>query len=498
MQIPITLDFSPFDYAIDTLDAKRMSEIELITRDSDISALRLQLQKNKLTITELTIFYLSRIRQFDPMLHSVMEVNPMALNEAAHLDALTLSGKHIGRLHGIPVLIKDNIAAGKHMHNTAGAAALVSHRPPRDAEVVKQLRAEGALILGKTNMSEWAFFMSSNAPSGYSALGDQVVNPFGSELAVAGSSSGSAVATAVRFAAASIGTETSGSIIAPAAFNGVAGMRPSLGAISNDLIIPITHALDSAGPIARKVADLAELFYVMTAQNNDEIIRIRSILSSQSLNGLRVGIPQIPGVTASAEADTRFEAAIDILQSNGALVFPVTLPEPAIALITAKRFDLFAGSMSADVATYFVNSNASIGSLADVIEFNETVPEKYARYGQDLLIGARDCQQTAEDHQLLVHDVRSAAQEAILCATGSAQVDIFVSLDNSFSLFYAAAGTPAVTVPIGCDSTGQPHGVTFVGLERDSDANVLAIAYAFEHAADLMQTQLPSIPAFYS
>jgi amidase len=500
---PVTLDFSPFKKALDTLDASRIAELDALTRDADIKTLRRCLEAGQLTAAELTLFYLSRIRQYDQFLRSIIEINPAALLEAAHCDAQGNRQQSAGKLFGIPILLKDNIAAGRQMHNTAGAAALRDHKPPRDAHLVNLLRAEGAVILGKTNLSEWAFFMSSSAPSGYSVLGGQVVNPYHRELEVAGSSSGSAVATAARLAAAAVGTETSGSIIAPAAFNGVAGMRPTRGLVSGDLIIPTTRALDCAGPIARHVSDLAELLNVMSTPDNNPIpfaqadgnkyLNYAARLNSQSLEGLRIGIVIVADSDPGDAATELLQAAITMAEASGATTIPVSIPDEncqamaqtRIDLLTGNRQLLLAGSMAADVAAYLTKANAPIKSLADIITFNEADCGRYSPFGQDYLIQAQESQMTARAHQALSSKLQQVARSILKAAKERHDLNILLTLDNSFSLFYAVANTPAVTVPIGLDSNGQPHGATFVGIDPFSDATVLAIAHAFEQATCL-------------
>lgn len=501
--LPVPLDFSPFKKALDTLDAKRTAELDALTCDADIKTLRHCLESGQLTAVELTLFYLSRIRQYDQFLRSVMEINPDALLEAVHCDTRRYRQPSAGQLLGIPILLKDNIAAGRQMHNTAGAAALRDHKPPRDAHLVNLLRAEGAVILGKTNLSEWAFFMSSSAPSGYSVLGGQVVNPYHHELEVAGSSSGSAVATAARLAAAAVGTETSGSIIAPAAFNGVAGMRPTRGLVSGDLIIPVTHALDTAGPIARHVSDLAELLSVMstldcnqvplTQADGNKCLNYTVRLHSQSLEGVRMGIVVVADSDPGDAATDLLQAAISMAEASGAITIPVSIPgencqamaQGRIDLLTGNRQLLLAGSMAADVATYLAEANASVTALADIIAFNEADCDRYSPFGQDYLIQAQECQMTVQAHQALSSQLQQVARSILKAAQTNHDLDILLTLDNSFSLFYAIADTPAVTVPIGIDSNGQPHGATFVGMDPFTDATVLAIAHAFEQATCL-------------
>lgn len=491
------LDFTQFEAPLATLTDTRRAELDAVTRDGNVSSLRAAVANNELTSRELVLFYLSRIRALDPALASVIELNPEALVEADRLDALHARGRDSGRLHGLPILLKDNIATGDQLHNTAGAAALLDHRAPRDSFVVGQLRDAGAIILGKANMSEWAYFMSSAAPSGYSALGGQVVNPFGEEFDVFGSSTGSAVAAAARFAAATVGTETTGSIISPAAANGVAGIRPTLGLVSGDLIIPISASLDTAGPMGRSVTDLAELLTVMAARDDSDAnaplaedahgLDFTVGLEGRSLDGLRIGVPIFTFPAEGSATEAVLERVAEALEAAGASIMPVTIPDANLEVLVQNQLKLLSGSMADDLAAYLRSAAAPIESVADVIAFNELDLESRAPFGQDRLIGARDEALDPGDRDALAIRMRNAAREAITMATAAEQVDVLLSLDNSFSLVYAIAGVPAVTVPAGLDAAGQPHGATFVGLAPATDADTLAIARAFERATNLRQ-----------
>ena len=460
-----------------------LARLDTLTRTADIPELRRRLDRGEFTARQLTLFYLTRIRQYDGPLASVLELNPDVIADAQRLDRPRGAASRRGRLHGLPILLKDNISTGDRMHTTAGAIALAEHRAPVDAALTSRLRAEGALLLGKANLSEWAHFMSSRAPSGFSALGGQVVNPFGSALTVSGSSSGSAVATAARFAVAAIGTETTGSIIAPAAFNGVAGMRPTPGLVDTHGIIPITTAFDGAGPIARQVSDLAELLTAMSTSDNRQGIDFVESLDSSRLRGLRAGVVSLPDGPDDQHADALFSAALDDLRRLGATVVPSEVSRRARRRLRGVHRELLAGSMADDVARYLEASGAPVRSLAEIIAFNRVAPQRRAPHGQDLLQYALDNSLSSTRHRALSRAARQVAGNAVITTAHRVDADVLVSLDNTFSLFYALAGTPAVTVPIGLDARGQPHGMTFVGVRPGSDAEVLSLAYAFEQGS---------------
>jgi amidase len=294
------LDFGPFEAALGALEPGRVVEIDALVLEASIPTLQAAMAAGELSSVELATYYLTRMQALDvDGLRSMLELNPDALQIAADLDAERAGGKVRGPLHGIPISLKGNIATGDSMHNTAGAAAMAESQSDEDATVAARLRDAGALILGKANMSEWAYWMHTG-PSGYTALGGQVVNPYGSEWDPLGSSTGSAVGTSANFVAASIGTETLGSIIAPSAVNGVVGMYPSRGLVSRSRVIPVTDQTDTPGPIARNVTDAAILLTAMVGEDPGDPVTstaaelagtdFTSFLDAGALQGIRVGI----------------------------------------------------------------------------------------------------------------------------------------------------------------------------------------------------------------
>ena len=257
------LDFGPFATALEILSEERVAVLDELFIEATFTELQAAMEAGDLTAVELTTYYLARIRDIDvDGLRSMLELNPDALMIAAQLDAERASGDVRGPLHGIPISLKDNIGTGGAMHTTAGAAALAQPRSDRDSHVAAALREAGAVIIGKANMSEWAYWMHSG-PSGYSALGGQVVSPYDRSIDPSGSSTGSAVSTSANLVAASIGTETLGSLISPVSVNGVVAIYPSRGRVSRDRVIPLTYQFDTAGPIARTVMDAAKLLTVI-------------------------------------------------------------------------------------------------------------------------------------------------------------------------------------------------------------------------------------------
>lgn len=483
----MTLDFAPLAAAIDALDPARAATLDRLVRETTVGELADAAVAGDVSARELVAFHLGRIRDLDGPLRSVVAVNPAAFDIADRLDALAASGGRAGALHGVPVLLKDNIATGDGMPVTVGAAALRNHRAPDDAPIVARLRAAGAVIIGKTNLSEWAYFMSSDAPSGYSAVGGQTVNPFGPGLAVSGSSSGSAVAAAMRFAPLTIGTETTGSIVAPAAANGVAGMRPSSGLVDGALIAPISPELDGPGPIARRVADLATVLEVLASEPSGPAGPLGSVSRDVSLAGLRFGVPVVGGMDPAAAGGRPFTRTIEALRGAGATVFAIEVPEVATAALAGAQRALFAGGMRAAVDAWLVRTGAPVGSLAEIVAWNAGAPAERAPHGQDLLEGAVDADTSPADQAARMDAYRTTALRTIVGLAAEHRLDALLSVDNLFSLFYAGAGVAAVTLPIGRDDAGQPRGTTLVAVRRDDDAALLGIARAVERVAGTLE-----------
>jgi amidase len=493
------LDFTPFEEALRALEPERLAELDTLVIEATITELQAAMQAGELSSVELATYYLARIRRFDvDGSRSMLELNPAALAVAADLDAERAAGTVRGPLHGIPISLKGNIATGDGMHNTAGAAAMAESQSDEDATVAALLRDAGALILGKANMSEWAYWMHSG-PSGYTALGGQVVNPYGPEWDPLGSSTGSAVGTSANLVAASIGTETLGSIIAPSAVNGVVGMYPSRGLVSRSRVIPVTDQTDTPGPIARNVRDTALLLTAIVGQDPQDSVTsaaaelagtdFTSFLDANVLEGIRVGVftRLAEPLDGFSEADTYelfgMTAAINGLEAAGAEVVPIwsAAPDNTAAFISVGNNGLRLG-LADYIAT--VDPDGPISSIADVVAFNEQDPGVYAPFGQQRLIDAAASDLTPEDYEALGSRLRGEARTYIDELLTSNDVDVIASSGNAFSGAYAVAGYPAVTVPAGRSETQGAIGLTFSGPHL-SDGELLGYAYAFEQATGL-------------
>jgi amidase len=444
----------------------------------------------------------------------VLEVNPDAIATAVALDAERRAKGPRGPLHGIPLLVKDNVATRDRMQSTAGSLALVGTAPPRDAFIVERLRAAGAVILGKTNLSEWANFRSTHSSSGWSGRGGQCRNPYALDRTPSGSSSGSAVAVAANLAAAAIGTETDGSIVSPATCCSIVGIKPTLGLVSRAGIIPIAHSQDTAGPMARTVADAALLLGALTgvdprdpatsAGASQARTDYAASLDATGLKGARLGVCRSRFMGYSAATDALMDGAIDTLKRLGAVIV-----DPA-DIATAGQFDdteftVLLYEFKTDLNRYLSEwaPGASAKTLADLIGFNERNKDReLAYFGQEIFIQAQAkgpltdqdyLHALDKDHLLArlqgIDAVLADHQlDALIAPTGGppALIDL-VNGDpgggGSFSTPAAVAGYPHVTVPMGY-VLGLPVGLSFVGRPW-SEAALIKLAFAYEQATKL-------------
>ena len=462
-----------------------------------VALVQQRLQSGELTTRQLAAYFLGRIRRLAP-LNAVGELNLDVWELAGQLDDERRSGALRGPLHGIPVLLKDNISTGDRMHTTAGAAVLEHFQAGADAFIAQRLRAAGALILGKTNLSEWANFMTSSSANGFSVLGGQVRNPYG-KFDVSGSSSGSAVAVAAGLVPLAVGTETCGSLIAPGAANSLAVLKPSLGLVSRRGIIPITAVTDTAGPMARSVVDLALLLQALAGPDPEDRVTLQpqmdqpvdwsSFLDTGALRGMRLGFVS-SRKPRPAERDL-IEHCTRVLRACGAQVAHLSTRR---AVPWKEILPVFCYGMQHDLAGYFQSmpGPAPVSSLAEIIAFNNADLPNRAPFGQDLLERSQAITLTPSEHTTLVEKIRAVTAAKLRHLREEGQVDLLVSLNNSLSGYYAIAGFPALTVPAGYRKAGKPFGLTFVG-EAFEDNRLIAAAYAFEQAAQARVA--PTFPA---
>jgi amidase len=498
------LDFIPFEDALQRLDTVRQKSLDSLLHEVTIDGLHKLYREKQLTCTEAVLYYLARIRRLDVgKLQSVCELNPDVLSIAQAIDARLAAGEHTPLL-GVPILLKDNIGTGDAMHNTAGAKALEHARCSQDAFLVARLREAGAVILGKANLSEWAYYMSKGGPSGFSVLGGQTRNPYG-VFDPLGSSTGSAVAVAANLAVVSIGTETTGSITAPAARNGVVGIKPSLGLVSRDLIIPISEKMDTAGPFARTVKDAAIVLSVLasTADQNDSTsheglfgLQYAAVFEQYPLRGARIGLAALGLSESEADQKVRqymrlsvadLQPALDVLRKAGA-----ELVEINIGGSDAHYFDyapVLNYGLRQGVNAYLNATQAPIHSLAEIIAFNQSDPTNRMPYGQAQL---EDCQAepiTPTDYEVMASALLANRRALIEDALKVHRLDALVTMANVFSAVYAPAGYPAISVPAGFSPEGEPFSFTFVGGFQQ-DARIISYAYHMEQAGPMRKPPL--------
>ncbi|QBP42635.1 amidase family protein [Paenisporosarcina antarctica] len=465
-------------------------------KEYTITEIQLAYEANQMTSVQLVQMYLDRIKAYNrngPKINAIVSVNPDALKIAAELDKVCEKGIR-GPLHGIPVILKDNIETTDKMPTTAGSFALENNFAKDDSFVAKQLRQAGAIILGKANMSEWAYFMTEDVPSGYSGLGGQVLNPYGvgSFIAgsVGGSSSGSGAGIASNFAAVAIGTETSGSILSPASANSLVGIKPTVGLVSRTGIIPLSHSQDTAGPMTRTVTDAAITLGVITGVDEMDPITQASQgkalkdytkhLIAEGLNGARIGVDR--SFLSAVDTDERkiIEEAIEEIKSQGAIIEEVTIPKTSFTSIVLWH------EFKHDINAYLrkVSKEVPIKSLVDLIEFNKQDPDVRMKFGQIELEKAQTMSDDPYDQTYLEHreiDIRNSANEGIDVVMAENNLDALLFESNRGAAIPAKAGYPSITIPAGYTTEGMPVGVTF-SAKAYSEPRLIELAYSYEQA----------------
>lgn len=473
---PQMTDFTQTDY----------NKLKPLILEADISSLQKHISEGKFNYEQLTKFYLYRIRKFDRendlSLNSVISINPNVINEAKEADGTEFEeGMH--PIFGMPILLKDNINADG-MITTAGATALLNNKTG-DAFLVKQLKSKGALILGKANLSEWAYFFCGDCPSGYSAVGGQTLNPYGRRVIdTGGSSSGSGVSVAANFCAAAIGSETSGSILSPASSNSAVGLKPTIGLVSRTGVVPISSTLDTAGPITRTVEDNAILLDAIFGTDTSDSKTIDALLDngfyyenikSASVNGKRFGAPK------RLLEDSLYTKALGVLKSKGAII--VEIEEEKLGLPNFLR--LLNLDMKKDLPAYmegYANKDISMRTIEDFMVFNLKDSLTSMPYGQNLFKGISNDKGDA-DFLAKIQDTLKTNGRAYFDKPMQAQnLDGFLSINNYHAGFAAVAEYPAITVPMGYQDNGRPMGLTFIS-GRLGEKQLLEWAYVYEKAS---------------
>jgi amidase len=484
---------------------KEVNVIELT-----ISDLQKMLQDG-LTSRRLCQAYLTRIAAIDkagPGLNAIIELNPDALRIADDLDKERKTGKLRGPLHGIPVLLKDNIDTGDQMQTTAGALAMAGHRAAQDSFVAKQLRAAGAIILGKTNLSEWANFRSTHSVSGWSSRGGQTHNPNVIDRTPSGSSAGSGAAASASLCAVAVGTETNGSIVSPSSCNGLVGLKPTVGLVSRTGIIPISATQDTAGPMARSVRDAAILLgalagpdaadaVTVSANNPKKATDYTRLLRPNALQGQKLGVEKshLASQTAGGEL---LRQAVATLKAQGATVVEVDV-RTATQPIGEAEFEVLLYEFKDGLNKYLAGTKAPVKTLADVIAFNKANTAKAMPYFQQEILEMAEKTDglTSDKYKVALGKVVDTSRQALDAAlkagslaavvgitTGPAACIDLVNGEYNTGPGYAGAaamaGYPHLTLPMGYVH-GLPIGISFVGAPY-KEAELLALGYAYEQA----------------
>jgi len=502
---PSAISLRPADGRQPTADKRAEFELEEIT----VAQLQDSMRTGARTSRSICAAYLARIAELDPKLHAVLETNPDALTAADRLDAERKAGHVRGPLHGIPVLVKDNIATVDRMMTTAGSLALVGVPAPRDAALVARLRAAGAVIIGKTNLSEWANIRSSHSISGWSGRGGQCRNPYALDRNPCGSSSGTGAAIAASFAAVGVGTETDGSIVCPSGANSLVGLKPTVGLVSRSGVIPIAHSQDTPGPMCRTVTDATILLGALagadptdlaTATAPSAVPDYTKALDPNGLKGARIGV--VRAAFGSPEGDRLVNAALDVLKAQGAvLVDPVEIPH--MRDYGDQEFTVLLYELKADLNAYLAGLGAAsrVKTLADVIAFNDAHKDTEMPYfGQESFIQAQEKGPLTDDAyvEALAHCRRLSRAEGADVAFAKDKLDALVAptggpawlidlvngdcvTGGGNSSIAAVAGYPTITVPVGY-SFGLPVGMSFIGKPW-TEATLIKLAYAYEQAA---------------
>jgi amidase len=481
--------------------------------EATIADLQKRMESGQDSSRSLVEKYVARIEALDkqgPMLRAVLEINPDALAIAGELDAERKAGKVRGSLHGIPVLLKDNIGTADRMTTTAGSLALEGSVPSSDAFVARRLREAGAILLGKANLSEWANIRSTHSSSGWSGRGGQCRNPYALDRNPSGSSSGSGAAAAANYCAAAIGSETDGSIVSPSNNCGLVGLKPTVGLVSRSGVIPISHTQDTTGPMCRSVTDAAILLSAMTGvDSSDGATRASAgmagtdytkFLDPGALKGARIGVPRKGLYEQSPAADRVVEAALAEMKRLGAtLVDPADI-ETVGDFAGPSELDVLLYELKADLNAYLsALPNARVRTLADVIAFNEKNRDREMPFfAQELFERAQKKGPLTDKayRKALEKDLRISRKDGIDKTMDKHRLDALVAptsgpatlIDlvngdygvNGSSTIPAVAGYPDITVPAGWES-GLPVGLSFFGRAW-SEGKLLAIAYAFEQA----------------
>ena len=484
--------FKPFETDLEYFSEANYTALKPLILEQDIPTLQKSIKEGELTYEKLTLFYLYRIRKFESdstkSLNSIISLNPNVLKEARARD----KNKKVNAeftIFGMPILLKDNINT-KDMPTTAGALVLADNTAIKDAFIVERLRKKGALILGKVNLSEWAYYFCVGCPLGYSAIGGQTLNPYSrGEFETGGSSAGSGVAVAANFAVAAVGTETSGSITSPSSLNSVVGLKPTIGVFSRTGIVPISSTLDTPGPMTKNIIDNAIFMNAMRGFDQTDAASKELAVDyfkngfKQKLKGRRLG------VIKSLLTDSIYAATVGKLKRAGAELIEITPPEvPLNGFLTLLNID-----MKNDLPKYLAadaDKRIEVTSVKDIVAFNLKDSLLRAPYGQQLFEGIVEDTTTLAALEIIKTNLTNSGRKYFQ-ALKDDDLEAVLSINNYHSGFAAVANYPTLTVPMGYKKSGEPISLTFIGTPL-SERKLLEIGYAFEQL-----TKVRKIPKNY-
>lgn len=478
---------------ISDFTAKDYERLMPLILEQDMMSMQKAVAEDKLSYKELTQWYLYRIVLFEndslSTLNNIISINPNAVQEAIAKDDSKSNDNH--PIYGMPILLKDNINF-EGIPTTAGAVALQNNQTA-DAHIVKRLENSGAIILGKSSLSEWANFLCDGCPNGYNAIGGQTLNPYGrGEFDTGGSSSGSGSSIAANYAAGAIGTETSGSILSPSSSNSIVGLKPTVGLLSRGGIVPISSTLDTPGPMTKNVMDNAIMLSALTGEDSEDEVTVGNSpdkeywksLEESNLEGMRLGVMK------GFLEDSLYKVNVQQLKELGAELVEVEAPQVDLSgFLTLLNMD-----MKADLPHYFENyagSSVKLRSVQDVIQFNLGDSATRIPYGQARFEGIVNDTTSVEAFDSLKARLMSEGRRYFETMMNENELDAVLSINNWSAGYAAVAHHPALTVPMGYEENGQPKGITFIA-EPYSEEKLLKIAFAFEK-----KTKAREIPADY-
>ena len=472
--------FKPFHDFLKSYDVSYHNSIKDLIINQDITSIQSHISKGKFNYEDLVKFYLYRIYKFemdkDLYLNSIISLNPEIINEAKELDR---NNNPDNLLYGIPILVKDNINV-EGMVTSAGASVFKDNLIDANSIVIKNLKINNALILGKLNMSEWAYYFCRPCPVGYSSLGGQTLNPYGRKVFESGgSSSGSGVSIAANFAAASIGSETSGSILSPSSKNSLVGLKPTIGSISRSGIVPISSFFDTSGPMTTNVYDNAILYNSMIGFDDKDELSYKA--DKIDLEEMKSFDPSniVVGISSNVVKDSLIAIALDDLKISG---ISNVIYNPEKYSLPSFR-SILTSDMKRDLPKYisnYANKDIQVYNVTDIVEFNNKDTLTHAPYGQYIFNEIKEDKVSDSELEQMKINTKSQATNYLNKIMTNNDFDIFISVDNSMAGIAAAAHFPALTIPMGYRSDGQPSNITFIAKSKNEQL-LYNIAYRYEN-----------------